>query len=99
LKILAWAKVLKKRKGNLFIGPIKAIKGAPVIEIKIAEERSIFAVARHLVRFFADLFEMLSEYFGKHFDCEVLTAGSPREAFELVEAGQPEGMLLDKYHN
>ena len=45
------------------------------------------------------MFEMLSEYFGKHFDCEVLTAGSPHEAFELVEAEQPEKMLLDKYQN
>jgi DNA-binding NtrC family response regulator len=43
----------------------------------------------------ADLCEMLQKHFEKHFDCEVLTAGSPREALQLVETERPEGMLLD----
>jgi DNA-binding response OmpR family regulator len=43
----------------------------------------------------AELCEMLQEHFEKHFDCEVLTAGSPREALQLLETERPEGMLLD----
>jgi len=43
----------------------------------------------------ADLCEMLKEHFETHFDCEVLTAGSPREAMQMLETEQPEGMLLD----
>ena len=43
----------------------------------------------------AELCEMLQEHFEKHFDCEVLTAESPREALQLLETEQPEGMLLD----
>src|SRR6266850_2841455 len=43
----------------------------------------------------SDLCEMLQEHFERHFDCEVLTAASPREALQLVETEQPEGMLLD----
>src|SRR5262245_34852903 len=42
-----------------------------------------------------DLCELLQQHFEKHFDCEVLTARSARGALQLVEAEQPEGMLLD----
>ena len=43
----------------------------------------------------ADLREMLQEHFEAHFECEVLTAGSARNALELLQTEQPEGMLLD----
>ena len=43
----------------------------------------------------ADLCEMLKEHFERQFECEVLTAGSPREALQLLQTQQPEGMLLD----
>jgi DNA-binding NtrC family response regulator len=43
----------------------------------------------------ADLCEMLQEHFESRFDCEVLTARNPRDALELLETEQPEGMLLD----
>ena len=43
----------------------------------------------------ADLCEMLLEHFEKRFDCEILTATTPRDALELLERERPEGMLLD----
>src|SRR4051812_2026555 len=42
-----------------------------------------------------DLCEMLQDLFKKRFDCEVISANTPREAFEILGAQQPEGMLLD----
>jgi two-component system response regulator (stage 0 sporulation protein A) len=42
-----------------------------------------------------DFCELLQEHFEAQFECEVLTAGSPRDALQLIEAQQPEGMLLD----
>src|SRR5262249_31641522 len=42
-----------------------------------------------------DLCELLQEHFEAQFECEVLTAGSAREALQLIETKQPEGMLLD----
>jgi DNA-binding response OmpR family regulator len=41
------------------------------------------------------LCELLQEHFAKKFDCKVLTAATAREALQLLEAEQPEGMLLD----
>ena len=43
----------------------------------------------------AELCEMLQEHFEKRFECEILTANTPRDALELLETERPEGMLLD----
>ena len=42
-----------------------------------------------------DLCCLLKEHFGEHFDGEVFTATTPREALRLLEQLQPDGMLLD----
>src|SRR5438552_10789681 len=42
-----------------------------------------------------DLCCLLKEHFEEHFDGEVLTATTPREALRLLEQLQPDGMLLD----
>ena len=42
-----------------------------------------------------DLCEMLQEHFEDRFECKVLTAHTAREALQLLETEQPEGMLLD----
>ena len=42
-----------------------------------------------------DLCCLLKEHFEEHFDGEVFTATTPREALRLLEQLQPEGMLLD----
>ena len=42
-----------------------------------------------------DLCCLLKEHFEEHFDGEVFTATTPREALRLLEQLQPDGMLLD----
>src|SRR5262245_17285474 len=43
----------------------------------------------------ADLCAMLQEHFRQQFECDILVANNARDALELLEAEQPEGMLLD----
>lgn len=43
----------------------------------------------------ADLCQMLAQHFEEHFDAEVFTANTARDALKLLEELQPEGVLLD----
>lgn len=43
----------------------------------------------------ADLCRMLAQHFEEHFDVEVFTANTARDALKLLEELQPEGVLLD----
>ena len=42
-----------------------------------------------------DLCRMLAQHFEEHFDAEIFTANTAKDALKLLEELQPEGVLLD----
>jgi DNA-binding NtrC family response regulator len=42
-----------------------------------------------------DLCQLMAQHFEEHFDAEVFTANTPKEALQMLTDLQPEGVLLD----
>lgn len=43
----------------------------------------------------ADLCQLMAQHFEEHFDADVFTADTPKEALQMLKDLQPEGVLLD----